>query len=435
MLFSNPKIAVIGLGYVGLPLSVALAQHFTVVGFDINTIRIEELQKGLDRTGEIESSALSTTTLQLTDNPADLHDIDIFIVTVPTPVHVTTNLPDLEPLQKASLLIGTHLKKGAIVVYESTVYPGVTEDFCGPLLEKASGLQSGVDFYLGYSPERINPGDKEHTVHTITKVVSGQNEIVAAQLAALYGMLNQNNIYIARNIKTAEAAKVIENAQRDINIAFVNEVAIIMQKMHLCMHDVLAAATTKWNFLPFKPGLVGGHCIGVDPYYLAHAAQITGYEPHIILSGRRINESMGEFIASIIYQKLQEIFFPSNTVSPIRLRLLILGLTFKENIPDLRNTKVIDLINALKKYNIDIAVHDALADVTEAKQFYNIDLLPQLQSQEPYHAIVGAVAHKDYCEFTNQHFNKLLQAKGLVADIQGMWHHLNNSSTFHYWTL
>lgn len=426
---TNPKIAIIGLGYVGLPLAVALSHHFSVTGFDIDLKRITELKGNVDRTREIEASVLKVTTMHFTSNPEELRAHDVYIVTVPTPV-TDNNLPDLMPLQKASETIGKVLSKDAIVVYESTVYPGVTEDFCGPVLETSSGLKAGKDFYLGYSPERINPGDKLHTIDKITKVVAGQTPGVAEQLKQIYGAINHNNIFVAKNIKTAEAAKVIENAQRDINIAFINEIATIVGKLGLSVYDVLDAANTKWNFLNFQPGLVGGHCIGVDPYYLAHCARNLQHEPEVILAGRRINETMGNTLALSIHQKLKDI--DSNKA---KAKILVLGLTFKEDIPDLRNTKVIGVITALQKLGHTVDVHDPLAEPLQAKSHLDIELLPNLSDVSGYDCVIGAVAHQPYLAFTSQDFKKLLTPNGLIADIKQLWRNTERPAEMHYWTL
>lgn len=425
----NFNIAVIGLGYVGLPLATALARHFSVIGFDINQTRIDELKSGFDRTLEITSQTLKETTLSFTTNAEELAPCDIYIVTVPTPV-TQDNLPDLTPLRKASETIGSVLKKEAIIVFESTVYPGITEEYCGPLIEKISGLKLGQDFYLGYSPERINPGDKTHTIDRITKVVAGQTPAVAEILKYIYGTINQGNIFVAKNIKTAEAAKVIENAQRDINIAFINEIATIVGKLGLSIYDVLGAANTKWNFLPFQPGLVGGHCIGVDPYYLAHCARLLDHEPEVILAGRRTNEGMSTFIAKTILQKMAE-----QTPIKSKNRFLVLGLTFKENIPDLRNTKVSELITYLKQAGHTVDVHDASADPIEAKAHYDIDLLPNLEAVGTYDCIIGAVSHESYLQLTANHFQQWLKPNGLVADIRNMWHTLPFPAEIAYWRL
>jgi len=425
---THPKIAVIGLGYVGLPLAIALARHFPVTGFDINVERIAELKDGVDRTREIEASVLKETTLKPTANAAELLQHDIYIVTVPTPV-TEENLPDLNPLRKASETLGKYLSKNTIVVFESTVYPGVTEDFCGPILEQASGLKAGRDFYLGYSPERINPGDKKHTIDRITKVVSGQTPEVAELLKQVYGSINDGNVFVAANIKTAEAAKVIENAQRDINIAFINEIATIVGKLGLSIFDVLDAANTKWNFLQFQPGLVGGHCIGVDPYYLAHCARKLDHEPEVILAGRRTNEGMGSFIVASIHDNLQKIGVKNNA------RILILGLTFKEDIPDLRNTKVVDVISGLKKLGHSVDIHDPMADPKEAVEHLNLELLNNLQGVGDYDCVVGAVAHRSYLDFKGTDFQKLLRPKALVADIKNIWKKIEFPAEISYWTL
>jgi len=341
-----PRIGVVGLGYVGLPLAIALARHFPVTGFDISARRVTELRDGTDRTDEVPREVLRASALKVTSEAAEITGSDVFIVTVPTPV-TPENKPDLSAVRSACETVGKCLGKGAIVVFESTVYPGVTEDICGPALQKASGLVCGRDFFLGYSPERINPGDREHTVDRITKVIAGQTPAVVDVLRTVYGAVTNGNVFAAKNIKTAEAAKVIENAQRDINIAFINEVTMIFQKLELSAHDVLEAAGTKWNFLRFTPGLVGGHCIGVDPFYLAHRALEVGHEPEIILAGRRINDSMGAFVARRVHEQVQT-----------RSRILVLGLTFKENVPDLRNSKVVDIVAELRRCGHEIVVHE-----------------------------------------------------------------------------
>ena len=422
-----PKITVIGLGYVGLPLAVALAKHFDVTGFDIDETRIEELHKGHDRTAELDESTLRSSSLHLTSNVDEISSCDIYIVTVPTPV---TNVrePDLKPLTSASTTVGAVMQSGAIVVYESTVYPGVTEDHCAPILEKISGLTCGKDFFLGYSPERINPGDKVHTVDKITKVVAGQNKEVTEKLAYVYGKMNDGNIFKAASIKTAEAAKVIENTQRDINIAFVNELASIFSKLDISVYDVLDAAGTKWNFLNFQPGLVGGHCIGVDPYYLAYAAEKVGVEAKMTLAGRHTNELMGHFIANKVHTHLEK-----NSRSGARI--LVLGLTFKENVPDLRNTKVTDVIAALGVLGYDLDVHDPLADCQEAKDLYGIELFTSLDEVAKYDCVIGAVPHTGYCGFNASTFEKLLNPGGLVVDIKRIWHKEIVSSKYDYWTL
>jgi len=426
---SVSKIAVLGLGYVGLPLAVVLARHFRVTGYDIDSSRVSEIRVGHDRTREVSAATLANSTLVLADKVEDLKEAEFFIVAVPTPVD-GTNQPDLTALRSASRQVGAVLTKGAVVVYESTVYPGVTEAVCGPILEQASGLRCGVDFHLGYSPERINPGDREHTLERITKVVAGQTPEVAALLKEVYGKLNNDNIFVARDIRTAEAAKVIENAQRDINIAFINEVTEIFGKFGISVHDVLDAARTKWNFLDFQPGLVGGHCIGVDPFYLAHCSKEMGHDPEIILAGRRINDAMGASLAERIGATI-DAAFPGETST----RLLVLGLTFKENVPDLRNTKVIDLIRALEARGHRVDVHDVCADPAEARRSYEIDLLPSLEGGGPYHALVGAVPHDRYREFTGASFQSLLHPGGVVADIKGMWRRLTLPEDLRRWQL
>jgi len=413
------KIAIIGLGYVGLPLAVALSNSYKVVGYDISKNRIEELISGHDRTHEIEDAILKKSSLQVSDDVSIIHGADIFIVTVPTPVD-SSNAPDLTPLEKASTMLGKIIKKGNIIVFESTVYPGVTEDFCGPILEKLSGLRAGKDFFLGYSPERINPGDKVHTVDKITKVVAGQTLDVEQKLAEIYGKMNGNNIFVAKSIKAAEAAKVIENTQRDINIAFMNEISLIFSKMNISIYDVLDAASTKWNFLKFLPGLVGGHCIGVDPYYLATASKALGHDPRMILAGRSTNESMANELADLITQRVGR-----------PMSLLMLGLTFKENVPDLRNTKVVDLIEALKKRGHHIDVHDDCADPQEASRFFGYNLTPTLSVDTPYDGAIGAVAHDLYCDVD---FNKFLKPQGWIFDLKAIWRK-HPPKGFNYWTL
>jgi UDP-N-acetyl-D-glucosamine/UDP-N-acetyl-D-galactosamine dehydrogenase len=424
----NYRIVVLGLGYVGLPLAVSLAKHFEVVGFDINEGRVAELVAGHDRTNEVEPDRLTASAMAYTSDATQIGGYDIYIVTVPTPVD-SHNVPDLGAVRAASRTVGGVIGKGAIVVFESTVYPGVTEDVCGPEIEAASGMACGEDFFLGYSPERINPGDREHTVDRITKVLAGQNAAVTRVLSDIYGTMTSGGVFAARDIRTAEAAKVIENAQRDINIAFVNEVATIFQKMGLSIHDVLEAAGTKWNFLNFSPGLVGGHCIGVDPFYLAHAATSIGHHPEIILAGRRINDSMGGYVAECVAREL------AKTGQGAGARILMLGLTFKENVPDLRNTRVIDIISALKERGFAIDVHDAFADPAEARQFYDVELLPTLDGASGYQCVIGAVPHDAYREFTGETFSGLLEPGGLIADIKGMWRDMPTPDDFIRWQL
>jgi len=420
---AQPKIAVIGLGYVGLPLAVALAKHFPTTGFDINGRRIEELKAGHDRTDEVDGAALKASRLAYSSEPGAIAGLDVYIVTVPTPVD-ETNRPDLTAMKKASEMVGAVMKKGAIVCYESTVYPGVTEDICGPILARVSGLVRGQGFFLGYSPERINPGDKEHTVERIAKVVAGEDAATLESLSAIYGRVTSGGIFKARDIKTAEAAKVIENAQRDINIAFVNEIAMIFQKMGLSAYDVLDAAGTKWNFLKFQPGLVGGHCIGVDPFYLAHRASELGHHPEVILAGRKINDAMGNFVADHVADRI-----------PAGGRVLVLGLTFKENVPDLRNSKVIDVVRRLGARGAAVTLHDPLADADEAKHEYGVALAPTLDGLTGFDAVIGAVPHKVYAKIDGAALAAFLKPGGLVADIKGMWRGLALPPSLKRWQL
>lgn len=407
----NPRIAVIGLGYVGLPLAVALSAVYRVIGFDTDRQRIEELGTGKDRTRELSEEALKQAPLELTADSADLASCQVYIITVPTPVD-REKRPDLGAVMAATRTVGAVMGAGAVVVYESTVYPGVTEETCGPLLAQVSGLSAGSDFALGYSPERINPGDRRHGLSQIVKVVAGATPEVTDYLAGIYGQVTEAGVFKAANIKTAEAAKVIENAQRDINIAFVNEVTKIFNRLDLSIFDVLEAARTKWNFLDFRPGMVGGHCIGVDPYYLAHCSESLGLHPQVILAGRRTNDSMGAYFAGIVAEALS---------GRSSRRVLVLGLTFKENVPDLRNSKVFDLVSALKQRGYDVAVHDPLADPQEALEDYGLDLLATLKDQAPFDCVVGAVAHDSYRGLSATEFEALLAPDGLVVDLRNMW--------------
>lgn len=418
----SPRIAVIGLGYVGLPLAVALARHFPVVGYDMSAERVAELAEGFDRTGEVESTALRASSIECSADPAAMAGAEIFIVTVPTPVDAD-NRPDLSALRAASRTVGERLSRDGIIVVESTVYPGVTEEVCGREAAATSGLECGKDFFLGYSPERINPGDREHTVDRITKVVSGQTPEVVERLAAIYGAITSGGVFIARDIATAEAAKVIENAQRDINIAFINEITRIFHLLGISVHDVIDAANTKWNFLDFRPGLVGGHCIGVDPFYLAHRAKEVGHEPEIILAGRRINDGMGFFVADEIAERVAA------------GRVLILGLTFKENVPDLRNTRVVDIIAGLRRHGLAVDVHDPLADAEEAKRFLDIDLMPNLARARDYDAVIGAVPHDEYRGFTAATFSRIAADGALIADVKGMWRAISLPEGMRRWQL
>jgi UDP-N-acetyl-D-galactosamine dehydrogenase len=387
--FADAKIAIIGLGYVGLPLAVEFGRLRHVTGFDINVSRIEELRRGHDRTAEVTSDELFTAKyLNFSNDPKDLKECKIFIVTVPTPIDKYKR-PDLGPLLRASETVGKAISNGALVIYESTVYPGATEEDCVPVLEKFSGLKFNQDFFVGYSPERINPGDKLHRLSTITKVTSGSTPSIALEVDRLYGTVVSAGTYVASSIRVAEAAKVIENTQRDVNIALINELALIFSRMGIDTLDVLEAAGTKWNFLPFRPGLVGGHCIGVDPYYLTHKAQALGYHPDIVLAGRRINDEMGRYFAQRVIREM--------IVRDIALsdsRVLILGLTFKENCPDLRNTRVIDIIDELRGYGVEADVHDPWASPTEAREEYDITLINP--EQRNYDAVLVAVAHDEF---------------------------------------
>ncbi|ULG72700.1 nucleotide sugar dehydrogenase [Macrococcus brunensis] len=408
----NRRLAIVGLGYVGLPVAVAFGNIGEIIGFDINEKRIEELKSGYDRTNEVESENLKKSNIKFTSNKEDLKQADFIIVAVPTPIN-DHNQPDLTPLIKASETVGSVLTKDTIVVYESTVYPGATMEDCVPVLEKFSGLKNGEDFFVGYSPERINPGDKVHTFETITKVVSGQTPEVLDIVADVYSSVVKAGVHKAPSIAVAEAAKVIENTQRDVNIALMNELAIIFDKAGINTKDVLEAAGTKWNFLKFYPGLVGGHCIGVDPYYLTHKAQALGHHPEVILSGRRINDGMGKFIASTIVKEMLK-----KNLTVLGAKVNMLGLTFKENCPDLRNTKVIDIINELEDYGLVVKVNDIEADKAEAKKFYNIDLI-DLDEMEETNVIVFAVSHNEYVENKEQYLSKL-SGKGLIIDIKGI---------------
>ncbi|HAU29123.1 MAG TPA: nucleotide sugar dehydrogenase [Rhodospirillaceae bacterium] len=415
---NKPEIAVVGLGYVGLPLAVCLARKYRVVGFDIASDRIAEIREGHDRTLEVPDDVMKASSLEVSDKTEDMKGAGIYIVTVPTPIDAA-NQPDLFPVRAASETVGRVLEKGAIVVYESTVYPGVTEDICGPILEKESGLVCGQDFFLGYSPERINPGDREHTVERIAKVVAGQTPEVTARLGEMYGSVNGGNVFLARDIKTAEASKVIENAQRDINIAFINEITMIFGRLGISIHDVLAASGTKWNFLKFQPGLVGGHCIGVDPYYLSHCAEVLGVRPEVILAGRRINDNMANYVADRLVDDINKRMAP-NAVP----KVLVLGLTFKENVPDQRNTKVVDLIQRLRSHGCEVAVHDPMADAVLAKKAYGLDLLPSLEGACGFDCVLGAVAHDSYKTLTAVQLAGMMREGGLVADLKGMWRQL-----------
>jgi UDP-N-acetyl-D-glucosamine/UDP-N-acetyl-D-galactosamine dehydrogenase len=407
----NEKIAVIGLGYVGLPVAISFGRRLPTIGFDIRQRRIDELQKGQDETMEVTAEQLaSAKQLEMTADPAKLTDCTFYIVAVPTPID-DNNRPDLGPMISASKTIGPHLKKGDIVVYESTVYPGVTEEICGPILDQLSGMKNGVDYFLGYSPERINPGDKEHTFEKITKVVSGQTPEALERVAKVYSSVVTAGVHRAPSIKVAEAAKVIENTQRDLNIALMNELALIFDRMGIRTADVLEAAGTKWNFLKFSPGLVGGHCIGVDPYYLTTKAQELGYLPEVILAGRRINNSIGPYIAQKCVKMLTQ-----TDVALRKAKVGILGLTFKENVPDLRNSKIPDIVKELATFGIDAMVHDPLGDAREAHEEYKIEITP-LDKFQQLDAVILAVAHKEYIDNIGSLFERVRDG-GAVLDVK-----------------
>ena len=427
------KIVVIGLGYVGLPLAVLLDEKFNVIGFDINPQRIKELKENYDRTREVEKEKLEKCNIEFTDNPEKISEAKVIIVTVPTPID-EHRIPDLRPIKSASKTVGKYMQKGSIVVYESTVYPGLTEEECVPILEKESGLKWKKDFHVGYSPERVNPGDKLHTIDKIKKVVAGDTSEITEFLAQLYGSVITAGIHKAPDIKTAEAAKVIENTQRDLNIALMNELSVIFNKMGIDTKAVLEAAATKWNFLRFEPGLVGGHCIGVDPYYLTFKAEAIGHHPEVILAGRRINDYMGKFVAE---NTVKNLIKAGKAVKGSKV--LILGLTFKENIADIRNTKVIDVYNELKEYGIEVFVHDPYAYPEEVKEEYGIELLDNIEKEAPYDAIVVAVKHKPFVEELDfKEYKKLLgnSDKPVLIDIKGLYNKEKAlKEGFLYWRL
>ncbi len=411
------KICIIGLGYVGLPLAVAFAEKYPVVGFDINETRIEELESGYDRTLEIENRLLAEvkTNIHYTSEINDASDCNIYIVTVPTPID-GANRPDLTPLVKSSQTVGTVLQAGDLVIYESTVYPGVTEDVCVPELETASGLRYNLDFFAGYSPERINPGDKAHTIKNILKVTSGSTPEVAVQVDKLYNSIITAGTHLASSIKVAEASKVIENTQRDVSIALINELALIFDQMGIDTNEVLTAAATKWNFIKLTPGLVGGHCIGVDPYYLTFKAEELGYKPNLILTSRQINNGMGKYIAE---KTIKEMIKAGKLIKGSDI--LILGVTFKEDCPDMRNTKVIDIIEELKDYGANVHVYDPWVDMEEDKKHYHHGIIPDpLQGGTKYDAIVVTVAHQQFKALTPEDYVKLSKNSPLVIDVKGI---------------
>ncbi len=405
-------VGVVGLGYVGLPLAVEFGKVFETIGYDLSASKIDHFRRREDPTGEVAASEFAASTrLHVTNDPAELARADFLVVAVPTPVDVG-HKPDFSPLVSASRTCGRHMKRGAVVVYESTVYPGATEEVCIPVLEESSGMKWRTDFHVGYSPERINPGDREHTLSRIVKVVSGDDAETLERVAQLYSAVVQAGVHRASSIKVAEAAKVIENTQRDLNIALVNELALIFDRVGIDTHEVLKAAGTKWNFLPFRPGLVGGHCIGVDPYYLTHKAEMLGYHPQVILAGRRINDGMGAFIAQRTVREMAAAGFPIKD-SPV----IVLGLTFKEDVPDLRNSKVIDVVRELQSYGVQVHVHDAVAEPEEAMHEYGVKLVPWDELPKAA-AVVAAVSHAQYHELGVEAIAAAAQPGAVFVDVK-----------------
>lgn len=424
----SEKIAVLGLGYVGLPVAIALAKKFDqVIGFDISEKRIKALQNGHDWTDEISDAELAQSSLQYSNTPTDLSQASFFIVTVPTPID-SENRPNLDPISMSCKLIAPHITKGSVIVFESTVYPGVTDDICAPLLEEISGLKRGVDFKLGYSPERINPGDKVNRLENITKIISAEDDESLARVENVYGAIIEADLHIAPSIKVAEAAKVIENTQRDLNIALMNEISLIFDQMDIRTKDVLDAAGTKWNFLPFTPGLVGGHCIGVDPYYLTTAAERLGYRPEVILAGRRINDDMGPHVARKTIKLLL-----NNGRSVSDAKIGVLGLTFKENVPDLRNSKTPDIVNELKSYGVSAMVHDPLANAEEAMDEYGI-ILHSWEDMQSLDVIILAVNHSFYLKQKDNIMDRLNQ-NAILIDVKSSIEPSELRSDIKYWSL
>jgi UDP-N-acetyl-D-galactosamine dehydrogenase len=422
-------IAIIGLGYVGLPVALAFAKKFpNTLGFDINVEKVKNLKQGIDCTGQISAEHLKTSAVKITSDPKDLKEANFFIVAVPTPID-GNHQPNLTPLLKASETLGKVLQPGSVVVYESTVYPGVTETICGPVLAKFSGLQQGVDFKLGYSPERINPGDKAHTLEKIIKVVAAEDAETLERVASVYSAIIEAGVYRVASIKVAETAKVIENTQRDLNIALMNELALICDRLGIRTKDVLAAANTKWNFLPFTPGLVGGHCIGVDPYYLTSKAEELGYHPQVILAGRRINDSMGAYLGQRLVKLLVQASLPIKDA-----RVGILGLTFKENVPDLRNSRVPDIVAELRQFGINPLVHDPLADSQEAQQEYGIDLV-NWQDLSNLDALILAVTHQAYRDMSCDQLLACLRSGGVLMDVKSIFDPAILPPNVNYWSL
>lgn len=430
LLEKKTKLSLVGLGYVGMPIAVAFAKKIDVVGYDLNAKKIELYKSGIDPTNEVGNDAIKTTKVEFTADASKLREAKFHIVAVPTPVNAD-HTPDLTPVEGASEILGKNLTKGSVVVFESTVYPGVTEDVCVPILERESGLKCGVDFKIGYSPERINPGDKVHRLETITKIVSGMDEETLDTVAKVYELVVEAGVYKASSIKVAEAAKVIENSQRDINIAFMNELSIIFNKMGIDTLSVLKAAGTKWNFLNFRPGLVGGHCIGVDPYYLTYKAEMLGYHSQIILSGRRINDDMGKYVAESCVKNLIK---ADKTVK--NAKVAILGFTFKENCPDTRNTKIIDIVNELKEYGISPVITDPVADADEAKRLYGVEFVG-IDEVRDMDAVILAVAHKEFESFQMQDIDGFFGAgKKVLMDIKGVLDRDSyENAGYSYWRL
>ncbi len=430
LLNKEEKLSLVGLGYVGMPIAVSFAKKIDVVGFDLNAKKIELYKSGVDPTNEVGDDAIKATTVDFTADETKLKEAKFHIVAVPTPVN-DDHTPDLTPVEGASEILGRNLTKGSVVVFESTVYPGVTEDVCIPILERESGLKCGVDFKIGYSPERINPGDKVHRLETITKIVSGMDEEALDVIAKVYELVIEAGVHRAESIKVAEAAKVIENSQRDINIAFMNELSIIFNKMGIDTQSVLKAAGTKWNFLKFYPGLVGGHCIGVDPYYLTYKAEMLGYHSQIILSGRRINDDMGKYVAENIVKKLIAADKPVKNA-----KVAILGFTFKENCPDTRNTKIIDIVNELKEYGITPVVADPDADANEAKWLYGIEFV-DIDTVKDMDAVVLAVAHDSFKEFDMKYYDAMYaDGQKIMVDIKGLLDRKEyENAGYSYWRL
>lgn len=426
------KISLVGLGYVGMPIAVAFARKVKVVGFDLNAAKIDLYKSGVDPTKEVGDEVIKSTTVEFTSDASKLKEAKFHIVAVPTPVN-DDHTPDLSPVEGASRLLGQNLTKGSIVVFESTVYPGVTEDICVPILEKESGLKCGVDFKIGYSPERINPGDKVHRLETITKIVSGMDEETLDEVAKVYELVVEAGVHRAESIKVAEAAKVIENSQRDINIAFMNELSIIFNKMGIDTQSVLKAAETKWNFLNFYPGLVGGHCIGVDPYYLTYKAEQLGYHSQIILSGRRINDDMGKYVAESLVKNLIKADIPVKGA-----KVAILGFTFKENCPDTRNTKIIDIVKELQEYGIEPKITDEAADADEAERLYGVKFVDMAEIKE-MDAVVLAVAHDEFKALSKADLDKLFKTgnnKKVLVDIKGLLNRKDfETEDYLYWRL